>query len=83
MVVMSTYVLVLEMLEELQLAVCPLGEDRCAEWLHNLLHGNGLAGKLIFGRAIVVSPSVRAFSFPAFSVSYTHQTSPKAPIPTG
>jgi len=36
------------MLEQLQLAIRALGENRCAEWLHNLLHSYGLASQLIF-----------------------------------
>jgi hypothetical protein len=42
------------MFEELQLTVGSLGENWCAEGLHDFLYGNGLAGKLIFGRAVVV-----------------------------
>jgi hypothetical protein len=33
----NPYVLVAQMLEELQLAVCALGQDRSAEGLHDLL----------------------------------------------
>jgi hypothetical protein len=40
-----------EMLEELQLAVCALRQDRSAEWLHNLLDSHGLAGELVLRRA--------------------------------
>jgi hypothetical protein len=39
------------MLEELQLAVCALRQNRSAERLHDLLDGHGLAGELILGRA--------------------------------
>jgi hypothetical protein len=40
------------MLEQLQLAVCALRQDRSAEGLHNLLDGDGLASKLVLGRAV-------------------------------
>jgi hypothetical protein len=43
-------ILVPEMLEQLQLTISALRQDGCAEGLHDFLHGNGLAGKLIFGR---------------------------------
>lgn len=46
-----SYVLMSEVLQELQLSVGSLGQDGRAERLHNLLDGHGLAGKLIFGRA--------------------------------
>jgi hypothetical protein len=39
------------MLEQLQLAVCALRQDRSAEGLHDLLDCHGLAGELILGRA--------------------------------
>jgi hypothetical protein len=45
------HILVPEMLEELQLAVCALRQDRSAEWLHNLLDSHGLAGELVLRRA--------------------------------
>jgi len=45
------YILVLEVLKQLELAVCSLGEDRGAEWFHDLFDSNGLAGQLILGRA--------------------------------
>jgi len=47
----ATNILVPEVLEELELTVCSLRQDRSAEWLHDLLHGDGLAGELILGRA--------------------------------
>ena len=52
------YILMTEMFEELQLAICPLGQDGSAEGFHNLLDGNGLAGELIFRRAIYIYMSV-------------------------
>lgn len=45
-----THVLVLEMLEQLELAVSSLCEHRGAERLHNLLDGDMLVGELISGR---------------------------------
>ena len=41
-----------KVLQELELSVRPLREHRSAEWLHNLLDCNRLAGKLILGRTI-------------------------------
>lgn len=40
-----------QVLEKLQLPIGPLGQDRCAEGLHNLLHGNTLICELVAGRA--------------------------------
>jgi hypothetical protein len=37
----NPYVLMAQMLEELQLTVCALGQDRSAEWLHDLLDCDG------------------------------------------
>lgn len=47
-----THIFVLQVLEQLQLTVCPLREHRCAKRLHDLLDGDILTGKLILGRAI-------------------------------
>jgi hypothetical protein len=44
-----SYILMSQMLEELQFSVCALGEDGGAEGLHDLLDGHGLVGELIFG----------------------------------
>lgn len=44
-------VLVSQVLEQLQLTVGPLGQDGCAEWLHDLLDGNILVGELVSGGA--------------------------------
>jgi hypothetical protein len=49
------------MLQELQLSVCALGQNRSAERLHNLLDGYGLAGELILGGAAPLSVSACAF----------------------
>jgi hypothetical protein len=45
------YVLVPQVLKQLQLAVCALREDRSAERLHDLLDRHGLAGELVLRRA--------------------------------
>jgi hypothetical protein len=42
-----SYVLVLEMFQELQLSVCSLGKDRRAERFHDLFNRYRLAGELI------------------------------------
>jgi hypothetical protein len=74
------------MLEQLELAVCALGKDRCAEGLHDLLDGNILVGELITGRTVGIKVSDRLlladFVWPGKG-RLTYQTSPKAPIPTG
>lgn len=44
------YVLVSQVLEQLQLAVGALRQDRSAERLHDLLDRHGLAGELILRR---------------------------------
>lgn len=41
------YVLMLEMLQELQFSVCALGQDRRAERLHDFLYRHGLPSELI------------------------------------
>ncbi len=46
------YILVLEVLEELELTVGPLGKDWCAERLHDLFDGDILACELVSGRAV-------------------------------
>jgi hypothetical protein len=56
----KTNVLVLQMLEQLQLAVCPLGEHRGAKGLHNLFDGDIGAGKLVLRGAVCGLPLVSA-----------------------
>jgi hypothetical protein len=51
------HILVSEVLEEFQLAVGALGQDRSAEGLHDLLDSHGLAGELILCRAAPMSVS--------------------------
>lgn len=41
-----------KVLQKLEFSVSSLGQDRCAEGLHDLLHGDSLVGQLVFGRAI-------------------------------
>lgn len=84
----GTNIFVLEMLEQLQLAVCPLGEHRRAERLHDLLDGDILAGELVLGRAVChiitcqppLCPSARSGGRVLLE---TYHTKPKAPMPTG
>lgn len=47
----GTHVLVLQVLQQLELAICPLGEHGSAKGLHNLLDGDILAGELVLCRA--------------------------------
>lgn len=67
-----TYVLVSQVLEQFQFAVGSLGEDRCAERLHNLLHRDGLVGELILGRTVQYS-SERSISSHFLSIQLTRQ----------
>lgn len=46
-----------EMLEQLQLTVSTLGQDRSAEWLHDLLDRHRLIGQLVSRRAVVGMPN--------------------------
>lgn len=41
-----------EMLEQLQLAVSTLGQDRSTEWLHDFLDRHRLIGQLVSRRAV-------------------------------
>lgn len=53
-----------QVLEQLELAVGPLGQDRRAEGLHDLLDGDGLVCQLVFGGAaawLACSSSLRGF----------------------
>ena len=51
----AAHILVSEVLEKLQFAVCALGENRGAERFHDLLDGDGLVGELILRRAAIQS----------------------------
>ena len=48
----AAYVLMLEVLQQLQLSVCSLRQDRRAEGFHDLLHRNRLSGELVLRRAV-------------------------------
>ena len=76
-----TYILMAQMLEELQLSVRALGQDGGAERLHNLLDGHGLVRELILGRAVPYK-SAECLGAMAESMA-SHHTRPKAPMPTG
>ena len=81
-----TNILVLQVLQQLQLSVCPLGKHRCAEGLHDLLDGDILVGELVSGRAATENQSVGDHGG-RLKVrergEMTYQTRPKAPMPTG
>ena len=47
-----TDIFMLQMLEQLQLPVGPLGQDRCTERLHDLLDSDILVRELVLGRAV-------------------------------
>jgi hypothetical protein len=61
-------------LQELQLAVGTLGQDRCAERLHDLLDSNGLVCELILCRT---EDSLDAGLLA--TLTSAHQTRPNAP----
>ena len=69
-----------EMLQQFELSIGSLREDRGTERLHNLLYRHSLAGQLVFGRA---APKTSAGVSSRLWPSDGYQTSPKAPIPTG
>ena len=46
-----TNILMPQMLQQLQLPICSLGKHGSAKWLHDLLDGNILVGKLVSRRA--------------------------------
>jgi hypothetical protein len=50
-----------QVLEQLEFSVGSLGQHWSAEWLHDLLDGNGLASQLIFGGTIMLSFVLRDF----------------------
>ncbi len=60
----SSYVLMAQVLQKLQFAVCALGKDRRAEGLHDLLDRDSRAGELVLGRTV---PGVSDFSPPFHS----------------
>lgn len=76
---MAAYVLVSEVLEQLELTVGSLGKDGRAEGLHDLLDGDILVGELIARGAVLCQLPPRAI----LAAGITHQTRPNAPMPTG
>ena len=77
----QSYVLMPQVFKQLELAVGTLRKDGSAKRLHNLLNRHRLASELILCRA-TRHPSTTPF-FRSIIVPWTHQTSPKAPMPTG
>lgn len=75
----EAYVLVPQMLQQLQFPVGSLRQHWSAERLHNLLDGDRLGSQLIPSRASKVSHAVA----PGDPKHVTYQTRPKAPMPTG
>ena len=71
------YVLMSKMFEEFQFSICPLWQDWCRKWFHNLFDRHSLTSELISGRTDHISPWNHTFN------TFTHHTRPKAPIPTG
>ena len=67
-----SYVLMAQMLEELQLAVCALGQNRCAERLHDLLDCDGRRGELI------LCGTVCSVSLESTCASYTDNSPDKS-----
>lgn len=70
------YIFMLQVLEQLQLSVGALGQDRCAEGLHNLLDRNRLSRKLILGRTVFsmsseLLPLPGALASPLLVVAYS------------
>ena len=71
-----------KVLEKFQFSVCSFGQYRRTERLHYFLDSNRLTGELVFGRArngIGQLIQRKRIMLPVCS----HQTRPKAPIPTG
>lgn len=81
-IIMGTYIFMSQVLEQLELSIGPLGQDRRAERLHDLLDGDGLVCQLVFGGA-AQSVSPRGGGGYWSRPGDIYQTSPKAPMPTG
>ena len=82
----NSYVLVAQVLEQLQLTVCALGQDRRAEGLHNLLDCDRRSSELILGRAVPVVSACPFVSSPEFDSPYkpegshTHRLQIRVPV---
>lgn len=53
-----TNILMFQVFEQLQLSICAFRQHRGAEWFHDLLDCNGLAGQLVSRRAFQWTLSV-------------------------
>lgn len=75
------YILMAKMLQQLELSVGALREDRSAKRLHDLLDRHRLTSQLIFGR----TEPIRQRPGGRLDVvrGRDYQTSPNAPMPTG
>lgn len=71
----------LQVLQQLQLSVCTLGKDRCAEGLHDLLDGDILVGELVSSGAASTTRQQVIEARDGGRIAY--QTRPNAPMPTG
>ena len=82
----KAYVLVAQVLEQLQLTVCALGQDGRAEGLHNLLDCDRRSSELILGRAVPVVSACPFVSSPEFDSPYkpegshTHRLQIRVPV---
>ena len=76
----ALYILMAEMLEQLELPICAFRKDGGAKGFHDLLDSHCLAGELVFGRAV---GGRKVSSMPARAPALTDQTRPNAPMPTG
>jgi hypothetical protein len=82
----KTYVLMAQVLEQLQLTVCALGQDGRAEGLHNLLDCDRRSSELILGRAVPVVSACPFVSSPEFDSPYkpegshTHRLQIRVPV---
>jgi hypothetical protein len=75
-----------QVLEQLQLTVCALGQDRRAEGLHNLLDCDRRGSELVLGRAVPVVSACPYVSSPEFyspykpEGSHTHRLQIRVPV---
>lgn len=78
--VRALYILMAEMLEQLELPVGAFRKDGGAKGFHDLLDCHCLASELVFGRAVRrTTGQLESSTAPAV----TYQTRPNAPMPTG